>query len=322
MTRPCADTTMVDDQAPATAQMRREVLQGLRARPKRLPQKYLYDERGAALFEEICEQPEYYIPRIETRILRVDGQAIAAALGPDALLIEPGSGSGIKTRLLLERARPVAYVPIDISLEQLARYSAELARDFPTLEVLPVCADFLGEIELPEPRRAARRTIVFIPGSTIGNFTPEVAVELLRRKRALVGAGGALLLGVDLKKEPALLEPAYDDAAGVSAEFALNVLRRLNEELGGNLRRERFGYKAVYNESEGRVEMNLVSLEEQAPTVAGTRIPLSKGERIRTEFSYKYTVEEFAALAGQAGLTVRRLWTDPLGLFSVQYLTP
>src|SRR5262245_20598264 len=299
--------------------MLQEVLAGLSRPHKHLPCKYFYDERGSGLFEQICALQEYYPTRCELAILEKHAGEIAELLGPGCALIEYGSGSGRKTRLLLERVGEGVYYPVDISREHLLHTAGLLARDFPRLEVVPVCADFSPPFALPASRRAARRRAVYFSGSTIGNFGPAESARLLRQIAGQVGPGGGLLIGVDLKKDRAILEPAYDDAAGVTAEFNLNLLARLNRELGADFALERFRHRAFYNEAHGRIEVHLVSLAAQAVRVGGRRCALAAGETICTEYSYKYSLEDFARLAGAAGMEVRRVWTDGAGLFSVQY---
>ena len=255
-------------------------------------------------------------------ILQANAQDIADRIGPEALIIEPGSGSGEKTRLLLKRLHePVGYVPIDISRGQLIEFAAELRTDFPALEVLPLCADFMGPVEIPTARRSPKRRIIFFPGSTIGNVLPEASVNLLSQMRAVVGVGGAVLIGVDLKKDPKILLPAYDDAAGVSAEFALNYLDRLNNTLDADFERDRFDYEARYHDRAGRIEMYVVSRCDQVVRVAGHTFKLRADERILTEYSYKYSIAEFAELGRRAGFTSEDVWTDESELFSSHYMT-
>ena len=300
-----------------------EVLAGLRAERKTLPCKYFYDERGSALFDAICELPEYYLTRTELGIMETHIEAMAAALGPQVLLVEPGSGSSVKTRLLLDHLqRPVAYVPVDISRAHLVSAADRLNRLYPDLEVLPVCADFNQPFDIPAPRRHARRSVVYFPGSTIGNFEPPAAVQLLRRLRRLAGSGGALLLGADMRKDRAVLESAYNDAAGVTAEFNLNLLKRLNRELGADFDTAGFQHHALYNEVEGCIEMHLVSRHPQIATVAGEPFEFSAGESILTERSYKYSPELLATLAARAGLKLEATWMDDRRYFSVSYLSP
>jgi dimethylhistidine N-methyltransferase len=247
--------------------------------------------------------------------------AIVHRIGPGALVIEPGSGSGVKTRLLLENLEdPAGYVPIDVAKQQLADFAEATAQRFPDLQVAPVCADFTNDYELPPCADAARKRVAYFPGSTIGNFTPKDAIGVLRRLAGLCKDDGSVLVGVDLKKDPAILEPAYDDAAGMSRDFALNYLVRLNRELDADFELERFGYEAPYNEDHGRIEMALVSRRRQVAHIDGVGVTFGADERVRTEYSYKYDTEEFAALADQAGLAVIDVWTDPDRLFSVQHL--
>jgi len=309
------------DLEPGLSTMRCAVLAGLRSSPKHLPSQYLYDARGARLFERICEQPEYYLARTEAAIMEANMESIVDGIGPGALLIEPGSGAGAKSRLLLEGlVRPSGYVPIDISREQLVGLARAVAARFPDVEVVPVCADFTDDPDLPAVAGPVRRRVVFLPGSTIGNFEPEAAVEVLRDLRDLCGERGCVLIGVDLKKGREMVEPAYDDARGVSREFALNYLRRLNRELGADFALEAFDYEAPYDARRGRVEMSLVSLRDQAARVGGEQIRFELGERVRTEWSYKYDLDQFRALVERAGLLLERVWTDPDQLFSVQLL--
>lgn len=314
-------TIDLHDQAPARQEFARAVLAGLRNAPKHFPTAHLYDDRGALLFEQICETPEYYVTRTETAILGRCLPEVAELVGPHALVVEPGSGSGIKTRLLLEALPELAaYVPIDIAREQLLAYADTVNRDFPAMVVRPVLADFHGPIDLPIDGLDVRRTLVFFPGSTIGNMLPTSAVKLLSRMRALAGDDGAVLIGVDRKKDRATLEAAYDDAGGVSAEFALNVLDHINRELDADFDRDAFQYYAEYQTGDGRIEMGLVSRIAQQVSVDGEKVRLGAGERIRTEWSYKYSPDEFAALAAAAGWRVDHLWSDDEALFSVQYL--
>ncbi|HEY3520207.1 MAG TPA: L-histidine N(alpha)-methyltransferase [Rhodanobacteraceae bacterium] len=305
------------------AEMRADVLRGLGAKPKRLSSKYFYDARGSELFERICEQPEYTLTRDELEIMREHAAEIADALGPDALLLEYGSGSGLKTRLLLRQLRtPVAYVPVEIAREALSYSVAKLAAEFPRVEMLPVCADFTRTIELPRPRRAARRTVVYFPGSTLGNFETSEALRLLRQMRVEMGASGAALVGIDLKKDRVELEAAYNDAAGVTAEFTLNMLARFNRELGADFDLAAFSHRARWNALAGRIETHLVSARAQQVRVDGQVFRFDSGEAMLVEYSCKYAPEEFAALVERAGLRVARTWEDALRRFSVQLLEP
>jgi L-histidine N-alpha-methyltransferase len=314
-------TPVVHDLSPAVARFRADVLRGLRLRHKRLPCKYFYDEIGSRLFDRICELPEYYPTRTELGILRTDAAAMSERLGPDCLVIEYGSGSGTKTRLLLDALeRPAGYLPVEIAREHLKRSAAAIAAEHPGLVVLPVCADFTRPFALPPGVPAATRRAVYFPGSTIGNFSPRAAHRLLAGMARVVGRDGAVLVGVDLKKDPKVLEPAYDDAAGVTAAFNRNLLARINRELAGDFRLDHFDHHALYDPTYGRVEMHLVSRRRQTVVVAGERIAFEDGEGILTECSYKYTVRGFQALAAAVGLQPRQVWTDTRRWFSVQFL--
>jgi len=307
---------------------REEVLRGLRKQQKEIPCKYLYDDEGSRLFDRICELEEYYVTRTEMGILDRYNSDIARLIGPRCVLVEFGSGSTAKIRILLRCMEDVAaYVPVDISRYYLLRAVGELNADFPWLRVLPVCADFTAAFDLPERPPAAAQAVVFFPGSTIGNFTPGEARILLGQIATLCAAPsnrshGGLLVGVDLRKDPAVLEAAYNDSRGVTAQFNLNVLARINRELGADFRLDRFRHRAFYNPEHGRIEMHLESLADQAVTVAGERIGLRAGETIHTENSHKYTLHDFRQLAAKAGYRVRRVWTDHRRMFSVQYLLP
>lgn len=294
----------------------RDVLAGLSAERKSIPAKYFYDAQGSALFDRICELPEYYPTRTEHAILEAHAPAMAEALGPRALVIEPGAGSGLKTRLLLSAlSEPSAYVPVDISGEHLQASAATLRADFPQLEVLPVEADFTRAFVVPRPARPAMRRVVFFPGSTLGNFEPPAARRLLAEFRQIAGRDGRLLLGVDLQKDVGVLEPAYDDAAGVTAQFNLNLFARINRELAGNFDLDAFRHRAFYNAAEQRIEMHLVSQRDQVVRVGGHAFRFRKGETVHTENSYKYTTESIAALAAAAGWRMTRRRSDAQGWF-------
>jgi len=297
-----------------------EILRGLRQSPKVLSPKFFYDDVGSQLFEAITELPEYYLTRTELWIMRKHVAAIVNLIGPHASLIEFGSGSSMKTRILLEHLdRLAAYVPVDISRDHLVAAAEALALEFPHIEVLPVAADFTKPFDLPRPRIMPLRNIVYFPGSTIGNFSPGAAQALLEVMYQEAKEDGALLIGVDLKKDKAILERAYNDTAGVTARFNLNMLRRLNNEFSANFDLSRFEHRAVYQESPGRIEMHLVSTCRQTVRVAGEGFHFEEGEFIRTECSHKYTLEEFAEMARRAGFVVHTVWLDPERLFSVQY---
>ena len=310
------------DLSPDVSQFRREVWTGLSFPQKTLPCKYFYDERGSALFEAICELPEYYPTRTELSIMEAHAAAMAALLGDRCLLVEYGSGSSRKTRLLLDHLRAAAgYVPIDISRAALTESARSLAASYPRLEVLPVCADYTESFELPRSRVAPTLRGVYFPGSTIGNFTPPQAQRFLARMARVAGPRGALLVGVDLRKDRATLERAYDDRAGVTAAFNLNLLVRINRELDGDFDLGRFRHQARWNDRAGRIEMHLVSTVAQTVRVAGRPFWFNAGDTIHTENSYKYDLANFAALAAGVGLGVREVWTDAAHRFSVQYLT-
>jgi L-histidine N-alpha-methyltransferase len=307
------------DLAPAPDDFRADVIAGLSCSPRTLPCKYFYDERGSELFGKICELPEYYITRAELAILRQHAAAMCDAIGPRAELIGFGTGAGTKTRSILENMRePVAYVPVDISRELLLQSCAKFSRDFPALEILPVCADYLQSIVLPVPMRSPERTVVYFPGSTIGNFEPDGARDFLRRTR---GICDALLIGVDLKKDAPVIERAYNDSAGVTAAFNLNLLARANREIGANFKLDRWTHRAVYNAKAGRIEMYLISAIEQSVQIGGCAFDFAAGERITTEYSYKHSPDEFIALAQSAGFKFEQLWNDEQRLFGVFFFS-
>jgi dimethylhistidine N-methyltransferase len=315
---PATGAVRVHDLHPPRDDLLSDVLAGLSARPKRLPSKYFYDARGSALFEQICDQPEYYLTRVELGLMQRHAAAMADELGPDMRVVEFGSGAGLKTRLLLAAlAQPVAYVPIEISREALEASVARLAEEFPAIQMQAVCADFTTRVELPRPRRAPRATVMYFPGSTLGNFDAAGAQALLRSMRQLVGPGGAILIGLDLKKERAELEAAYNDAAGVTAAFTLNLLTRINRELGADFSCEGFRHRAVYNALAGRIETHLVSKAEQTVTIAGRQIAFARDEAVLVEISCKYAAEDVARMADKAGLRVDRQWADAEGRFGV-----
>lgn len=296
------------------------VMRGLAAAPKAIPCRFLYDERGSQLFDAICEQPEYYPTRAELRILNQRAAEIADLIGPGAQLIELGSGSSRKVRLLLEAmAEPAAYVAIDISREQLREAARRVARRHPRLEVHAICADYQQPFALPSIGRAGRRA-AFFPGSTIGNFERAAARDFLRIWSRRLGPGGAMIVGVDLKKSAAILDAAYDDAAGVTAAFSRNLLVRANRELGADFVPDRFVHEARYDPAKGCVEIHLRSLDRQSVRLGGATYDFAAGERLHVENSHKYEVEEFADLARSAGFRPRACWTDPQGLFSVHVL--
>ncbi len=308
------------DLAPSEESFRDAVLAGLGQQPKTLPCKFFYDERGSALFEEICKVPEYYLTRTEIAILEQYAETIARYIGPHGRLIELGSGASLKVRILLQALQqPAAYVPVDISREHLRDAAAQLAADFPRLPVIAVCADYTRPFRLPPLPGPAGKSVGFFPGSTIGNFEPDAVVRFLRNCAELLGPAGEMLIGVDLKKDPAILERAYNDSAGVNAAFNLNLLGRINRELDGDIEVDRFVHVAFYNPAAGRMELYLKSLADQRVRVADRHFDFAAGELIHTENSYKYAIPEFHALAARAGYLPVHTWTDKDELFSVHY---
>lgn len=308
------------DEQPEPATMLDEVLQGLAKRPRRIAPKFFYDERGSRLFDAICELPEYYLTRTEMGILESCTEDVARLAGPDTTLIELGSGASRKVRLLLEALRPRRYFGIDISREFLRQSVQSLARDYPWLEVHAACADFMQDLHLPVGAEEGKK-LAFFPGSTIGNFEPQQALTFLQQVRRMIQPDGALLIGVDLKKDPNILHAAYNDSAGITAQFNLNLLYRLRNELGAQINPQGFQHRAFYNAARGRVEMHLVSQYGQDISLQGHRFHFEAGEGIHTENSYKYTLEEFHAIARAAGLRPRQAWLDAERLFSVHYLS-
>lgn len=304
---------------PLTDRFRADVLAGLARPQKRLPAKYFYDTRGSELFDRITELDEYYLTRSELEIMRRSAGEMAARCGPGCSLIELGAGSLVKVRLLLDWLdRPTGYIPVDVSGEHLCASAAELTRDYPTLPVLPVCADFTRDVPLP-PDRAARR-VVYFPGSTLGNFDPPEADRLLCRIARLVGSGGGLLLGVDLRKDQAVLEAAYNDRRGVTAAFNRNLLVRINRELGADFAPDTFKHRAFYNRERARIEMHLVSRAHQRVRVGAAAFAFRAGETIHTENSYKYARSELTRQAARCGLRVENVWSDRNDYFAVLYL--
>lgn len=299
---------------------REDVIAGLSLPQKALPPKYFYDARGGRLFEAICRLKEYYPTRSELALTRAHLGAIARFAGKGCTLIEYGSGEGRKSRLLIEALRPSVYVPVDISRDALSNAAVKLRRRFPRLDLRPVHGDFSQPLRIALARGRGRR-VVYFPGSTIGNLTPEEAHAFLRMTRGQVGPQGAMLVGVDLKKDANLLHAAYNDAKGVTAAFNLNLLARVNRELGGDFDLRRFRHYAFYNAPLGRIEMHLVSLARQAVNIGNHRFAFGAGESIHTENSYKYSVDEFRALARRAGFKAEKTWLDRQGLFSLHGLT-
>jgi dimethylhistidine N-methyltransferase len=305
---------------PVTTQFATDVIAGLTATPKRLSPKYFYDSAGSELFERITELPEYYPTRTELGIFKAQAGEIAALIPPGAALIEFGSGSSTKTRIILSAADKLgAYVPVDISGQFLKQQATELRREYPGLQVLPVAADFTQPFELPAAARAMPR-VGFFPGSTIGNFEPHEAAAFLRHAGSILGTGATFIVGVDLVKDTQVLQKAYNDSQGVTAKFNLNLLARINRELGAKLNLACFEHHAFFNRERSRIEMHLASLKRQRLRICGECIDFRAGETIHTESSYKYSVESFGALARGAGWTPVAVWTDPDNYFSVHAL--
>ena len=296
-----------------------EIVAGLSLPQKTLPPKYFYDAAGSQIFERICRLPEYYVTRAELALTRAHIAAIARFAGRGCALVEYGSGESLKTRLLVRALRPAAYLPIDISEPALQRAARALSHQFPWLRIEPLNGDFSRPLEIPALRPRTRR-VAYFPGSTIGNLTPEEAQGFLRMTRGQVGRNGAMLVGVDLKKDPGVLHAAYNDSRGVTAAFNLNLLARINRELGADFDLRRWRHYAFYNAPLGRIEMHLASLESQAVNVGNYRFAFARGETIHTENSYKYSVEEFRAIAARAGFAAEKLWMDRKGLFALHGL--
>lgn len=300
---------------------RSDILDGLSQDQKQLSPKYFYDETGSRLFDQICDLPEYYLTRTELGIMREHVEAMTGLMGPRASIIELGSGSSLKTRILLDHVEePAAYVPVDISRDHLLKTAGCLADDYPEIEILPVCADFTRSFELPEPAVEPDRHVVYFPGSTIGNFSRDDAIDLLKQVRQVVNGNGALLVGVDLIKPRKVVEAAYNDTAGVTAKFNKNILARINRDHAGAFDPSRFEHDAVYDEEHHRIEMRLISCEEQDIPIAGQSIHFEKGEYIVTEHSHKYSIDEFGSIGEEAEFSLKDIWTDPDQLFSVQFL--
>jgi L-histidine Nalpha-methyltransferase len=318
-TLPADDAIRLTDLHEQADTMLREVHAGLSRPQKSLPPKLFYDKRGSVLFDRITRLPEYYLTRTEVGLLRRYGPEIAGLLGKGGILLELGSGSSTKIRLLLEAVRPRLYVPMDISRQHLIDSARRLAADYPWLTVHAACIDFTRPWDLPVPGPGRRN--VFFPGSSIGNFEPGPALALLRRVREQVGREGGLLIGVDLRKAAGTLEKAYNDAQGITADFNLNVLAHINRRLGADFDPGRFLHEAHYNAREGRIEMHLVCRQQHRVRIDGRSYLFRAGETIHTENSYKYSIAEFQQLAAQAGLVPVSVWTDPEDLFSMHYLT-
>lgn len=307
------------DLEPEPARLYDDVISGLQQPQKCIPPKYFYDERGSRLFEAICETVEYYPTRTEMAILEDNLDEICNCLGPDCVLVEPGSGSSQKVRLILDSLEPHTYMPLDISSEYLRSVAHDLAREYPHINVTAACIDYTAPIDIPVIPNERRR-VAFFPGSSIGNFSPGEAVSFLGNLANFVNPGGGLLIGVDLKKDPEILNAAYNDQEGITAQFNLNLLAHINRELDADFNFDGFIHSAFYNERKNRVEMHLLSRARQRVTIADHSFDFIIGESIHTENSYKYTIDEFQILARAAGFKPCRVWTDRDELFSVHYM--
>ena len=298
-----------------------DVIDGMSLQQKRLSCKYFYDARGSALFDEICELDEYYLTRTEQAIMDRFADKMAEQLGEGVMLVEFGSGSSTKTHVLLKHLiKPAAYVPLDISEVHLLKTAAGLREDFPKIEIIPLVADFTADFELPTSELEPSHAAVYFPGSTIGNFEPDIAQQLLGNIAEIVGYNGGLLIGIDLQKKPSIIHDAYNDSQGVTAQFNLNILHRINAELDADFDVDQFEHLAIYNEAAGRVEIYLVSQADQIVTIHGQEFEIFAGERIFTEYSHKYTVPGFVKIAAQSGFELHQYWTDPQQLFAVLHL--
>lgn len=308
------------DYHPQSDDLQRAVLTGLSGSPKRLPPKFFYDEEGSRIFARICEQPEYYLPAVERGIFETHAEDIIGSLAADGCpLVEPGAGCGVKVRFLLDRARPAMYVPMDISAAHLRSSARRLAGDYPALPIHAVCVDHTKSYTLPSVIPADRR-VFFYPGSSLGNFDPAAAIGFLRDLCDKAGAGGRLLIGIDTKKSVEVLNRAYNDQAGVTAAFNLNLLCRIRQELAAEVAVDGFHHHAFYNEPLGRIEMHLVSRRDQRVRVADRTFAFRAGESIHTENSYKYAPQEFQRLAWEAGWVGEKVWLDPQRWFSLHLL--
>ncbi len=298
------------------------LIAGLDRPDKSISPKYFYDETGSQLFEQITRLPEYYLTDTELQIMEAHVDEMTALIGPSASLIEFGSGSSLKTQMLLQHMRaPAAYVPVDISEDHLLASQRRISEKFPDIEVLPVAADFTRPFDLPEPSVMPLRNVVYFPGSTIGNFEDEDALDLMRVMREEARDGGALLIGADLQKDASVIHAAYNDGDGVTARFNLNMLEHLNREFGAQFDIDAFEHRASYDEEQGRVVMQLVSQRDQVVRIDDARIAIARGEAITTEYSHKYTLDGFADMVAAAGFSTERTWTDANDWFSVHYCT-
>ncbi|MCV2886201.1 L-histidine N(alpha)-methyltransferase [Aestuariibacter sp. AA17] len=303
------------DFEPETGDMLNDVVKGLSSLPKRLSPKYFYDETGSTLFDQICTLPEYYVTRTEISLLRAHASEMAESVGKQSTLFELGSGSSLKIRMLLDALKPNTYIPMDISKQHLLNASEKIATDYPWLDVNAVCVDYSQYWD--SPFTEAENKVAFFPGSSLGNFEPNQAKQLLTRIAQLLGQGGMLLIGIDLRKDISILEPAYNDAAGVTAAFNKNILSHINRELSANFNPTNFIHKAIWNDALSRIEMHLLSTSAQEYSVGEHTFYFGEGESIHTENSYKYSVDGFQALAKESGYTSENVWVDAQDLFSI-----
>ena len=320
VTAPQVDNVFFEDQQPAAGDSRAELLEGLLQENKQVNPKYFYDHQGSELFEQITQLEEYYPTRTELSILNDYAEEIATYCGSDCVLIEPGSGSSEKVRLLLDTIKPAAYVPLDISAEFLYQSAVKLGREFPWLNIHAICADFVEQWQTRTQLPTGRR-VIFYPGSTIGNMEPAQATKFLANLRQWIGKEGGVLVGVDLQKPEHLLNAAYNDSQGVTASFNLNILNSLNKMVDANFNRQDFSHHAFYNSDQQRIEMHLVSNNKQSVQVNGSTISFNEGETLHTENSYKYSLESFTSLSNAAGFALEKSWVDEEQLFSVHYLS-
>lgn len=316
MTRP---EVSFHNHAPAGNDFRQDVIRGLSNSPRRIPPKYFYDEKGSLLFDDICRQPEYYLTRTETRILEQNAADIASHINDECILIELGSGASEKVRLLFDSLKPNRYLGVDISCDFLLQSTRGLAREYDWLDVHAICTDYSTKLELPEHGMDLQR-VAFFPGSSIGNFEPDEAIVLLERIHRAVGVGGKLIIGIDMEKDAEVLDAAYNDKAGITAAFNMNLVTRMKQELDADIDESAFVHQAFYNGMDGRVEMHLVSTVRQTVAIDEHKFQFMTGDSIHTENSYKYSVEKFTKMAHHSGFEVEKTWQDGRQYFSVMLL--
>ncbi len=306
------------DYHPVFEDLETAVINGLSQSPKQLHPKFFYDEKGSQIFDQICDQPEYYVPDVERDIFERYADEIIACLGEDCNIIEPGAGSSKKIRFLLDRMNPAMYVPMDISAEHLRSSAQQLSQDYSTLPIHAICVDHTKPYKLPSEIPTDKR-VFFYPGSSLGNFNPEEAIHFLQDLHHKTG-DGSLLIGIDTKKPVDVLNRAYNDKAGATAAFNLNLLKRIENELDADINVDGFYHHAFYNAEIGRIEMHLYSHKKQQLRISGNIFHFEANESIHTENSYKYSIEEFQALAWEAGWKGKKVWQDEQHYFSVHFL--